>query len=130
MIVAGITHSVDFPRGLALDDEGNVYLTGNTTSHDFPITNNALSTEFQGGSSRGDVFVLVFDGSLSAMKYSTLIGGDAEDTGFCIEVNDQGSIVIAGSTSSANFPMGPDSFDDTYNGGANDGFVLELSGIR
>ena len=122
--------AVDFPRGLALDHEGNVYITGNTTSRDFPVTDNAFSAGYRGGSSRGDVFMLIFDGSLRDMKYSALIGGDSEDTGFCIDVDPQGSIVIAGSTNSADFPMGTDSFDDAYNGGANDSFVLEFSGMR
>jgi hypothetical protein len=79
--------AVDFPRGLALDQEGNVYITGNTTSRDFPVTDNAFSAGYRGGSSRGDVFMLIFDGSLRDMKYSALIGGDSEDTGFCIDVD-------------------------------------------
>jgi len=121
---------VDFPRGLALDQEGNVYITGNTTSSDFPVTDDAPSAGFQGGSSRGDVFMIVFDGSLRDLKRSVLIGGDAEDTGFSIDVDAQGSILIAGSTSSADFPVAPVSFDETYNGGGNDSFVLRLSGTR
>jgi hypothetical protein len=122
--------AVDFPRGLALDREGNLYITGNTTSRDFPVTDNTLSAGFRGGSSRGDVFMLIFDGSLRDMKYSALIGGGGDDTGFCIDVDAQGRIVIAGSTNSADFPMGPGSFDNTYNGGANDSFVLEFSGMQ
>ena len=122
--------AVDFPRGLALDHEGNVFITGNTTSPDFPVTENALSAGYRGGSSRGDVFMLIFDGSLLDMKYSALIGGGFEDTGFCIRVDRQGRIVIAGSTNSADFPTGQGSFDDTYNGGANDSFVLQFSGMR
>ena len=122
--------AVDFPRGLALDDEGNVYLTGNTTSRDFPITDNALSAGYRGGSSRGDVFLLMFDSSLREMKYSLLIGGSSEDTGFGIDVDAQGRIVVVGSTSSRDFPMGADSIDKTYNGGANDNFVVEFSGLR
>ena len=122
--------AVDFPRGLALDHEGNVYITGNTTSRDFPVAGNALSAGYRGGSSRGDVFILVFDASLHDMRYSALIGGGAEDTGFCIDVDGQGKVVVAGSTNSADFPVGAGSFDDTYNGGANDSFVLEFSGLR
>lgn len=121
--------AVDFPRGLALDQEGNVYITGNTTSRDFPVTANALSNGYRGGSSRGDVFVLIFDGSLHDLKYSALIGGKSEDTGFCIDVDAQGGVVIGGSTNSADFPMGADSYDDTYNGGSNDSFVIEFSGM-
>jgi hypothetical protein len=121
--------AVDFPRGLALDHAGNVYLTGNTTSRDFPVTENAPSAGYRGGSSRGDAFLLVFDSSLREMRYSALIGGSAEDTGFGIDVNPQRRIVVVGSTNSADFPMAADSFDPSYNGGANDSFVLEFSGI-
>jgi hypothetical protein len=122
--------AVDFPRGLAFDHEGNVYITGNTTSPDFPVTDNNLRVGYRGGSSRGDVFMLIFDASLRDMKYSALIGGTSEDTGFCIDVDARGRIVVAGSTNSADFPMGTSSFDDTYNGGANDSFVLQFSGMR
>jgi hypothetical protein len=116
--------AVDFPRGLALDTEGNVYLTGNTTSPDFPVTDRSSFPGYRGGSSRGDVFVLVFDNRLRRVKYSTLIGGTSEDTGFGIEVDALGRVIVVGSTSSEGFPMTSRSFDDSFNGGANDSFVL------
>jgi hypothetical protein len=119
--------AVDFPRSLALDDEGNVLITGNTTSHDFPITDAALSPGFRGGVSRGDVFILMFDSNLADMEYSAILGGQDDDTGFAIAVDSTGRIFVAGSTSSPGFPMSPHSFDDSYNGGANDVFLLELS---
>jgi len=121
---------VDFPRGLALDHKGRIYITGNTTSHDFPVTAHAPSAGYRGGSSRGDVFVLVFDAGLRDVVYSGLIGGGSEDTGFAIDVDSQGMVFVAGSTNSADFPMSAESFDDTYNGGSNDTFVLALSGLR
>jgi hypothetical protein len=121
--------AVDFPRGLALDDEGRIYITGNTTSRDFPVTHNASSAGYRGGSSRGDVFVLVFDAGLRDLVYSSLFGGGSEDTGFAIEVDSRGTVFVAGSTNSVDFPMSAESYDDTYNGGTNDTFVLALSGV-
>ena len=119
--------AVDFPRGIALDRHGNVLITGNTTSQNFPVTDSIGSAGYRGGSSRGDVFLLSFDSTLAVLNYSVLVGGDAEDTGFAIKVDAEGGIVIAGSTNSHDFPMGPASFDDSYNGGANDSFVLRFS---
>ncbi len=121
--------AVDMARGLALDRGGNIYITGNTTSRDFPVTGDAFSSELQGGAFRGDIFLLVFDNTLHDIRYSSLIGGDAEDTGFTIAVDASGGIVIAGSTNSADFPKTPESFDNTYNGGANDNFLLRFSGF-
>jgi hypothetical protein len=72
----------------------------------------------------------MFDGDLRNIKYSALLGGSAEDTGFDIHVDAEGRIVIAGNTNSVDFPIVPESFDDTYNGGGNDLFVLELSKRR
>ena len=119
---------VDFPRGIVLDGNGDVYITGNTTSKDFPFTENAYSSDYKGGRSRGDVFLVKFTGSLNKLKYSTLIGGSSEDTGFCIDLDLHGNIFIAGSTSSKDFPMPSNSFDKTYNGGGNDTFILKFSG--
>ncbi len=119
---------VDFPRGIALDEDGDVYITGNTTSKDFPLTEGAYSSVYTGGRFRGDVFLVKFTGKLDKLDYSTLIGGNSEDTGFCIDLDKNGNIFIAGSTSSKDFPMPTNSFDNTYNGGGNDTFILKFSG--
>jgi hypothetical protein len=65
----GGTHN-DVVNGLALDPSGNVYVTGNATSLDFPTTPGALQT----GSYGGDAFVAKFTPSGSVI-YSTLLRG-------------------------------------------------------
>lgn len=122
--------AVDFPRGLAIDRHGNVLITGNTTSDDFLGPGISETTAFRGGTSRGDVFLLSFDGDLGAINYSTLFGGEAEDTGFAIDIDSDGGIYIAGSTNSLDLPMLPASYDATYNGGSNDSFLLRFTRTR
>jgi hypothetical protein len=119
---------VDFPRGIALGPDGAVYITGNTTSRDFPVTDNGSFSDYKGGSSRGDAFVVIFDNGLRDLKYVGLIGGEAEDTGFCIDIDADGNIIIGGTTNSEKFPMTLDSYDDTFNKGPNDCFLVKLSG--
>ena len=122
--------AVDFPRGLVLDDHGNVVVTGNTTSQDFPVTDSSRSAGYSGGNSRGDVFVLSLDGDLGTINSSALFGGEGEDTGFAIAIDAEGGILITGSTNSADFPTTPTSYDGSYNGGSNDSFLLRLVRTR
>lgn len=86
---------------VALDSAANVYVTGFTSSTDFPLANAFQST--LGGTSSGDAFAtkLTTNGSL---VYSTFLGGSEQDSGRGIGVSASGEAVIAGNTQSANFP--------------------------
>lgn len=119
---------VDFPRGIALGLDGAVYITGNTTSLDFPVTDNGNFSDYKGGSFRGDAFLVIFDGGLRELQYAGLLGGEADDTGFCIDIDADGNIIIGGTTNSETFPMTLDSYDKTFNKGPNDCFLVKLSG--
>ncbi|MFZ1641090.1 MAG: SBBP repeat-containing protein [Candidatus Contendobacter sp.] len=121
--------SDDYGYGIALDNQGNFYVTGATRSIDFPRL-----TPFQnvlGGTQ--DAFVTKFDITTGQLSYSTYLGGAGVDSGRAIIVNSQGQAYVTGYTNSANFPVlngapggGGQPFDPTYNNG-DDVFVSQIN---
>jgi len=87
--------------GMAVDDEGNAYVTGNTSSRDFPRVN-ALQPDYAGGIS--DIFVAKLNPQGSALVYSTYLGGSCYDEGGGIDVDNEGNAYVTGGTSSRDFP--------------------------
>lgn len=90
----------DYGLGIAVDANGRAYVTGCTTSQDFP-THSALQSTYQGGS---DAFVFALNAVGNDFVYSTYLGGNGTDAGTAIAADAQGNAYIAGSTSSTNFP--------------------------
>lgn len=90
----------DQGANLALDGSGNIYVTGSTSSTDFPTVSAAQST--LGGSSDAFVSELKADGS--ALVYSTYLGGSNNDYGNGIAVDSSGKAYVVGLTSSSDFP--------------------------
>ena len=91
--------------GIAVDASGNVYVTGATSSTDFP-TLNQYQTK-QGGTSDFDAFVAKLNPSLSgtaSLLYGTYLGGSLGDVGYGIAVDASGKVYVTGATSSTNFP--------------------------
>ena len=90
--IGGTTN--DYGSKIAIDATGNAYLTGNTTSADFPVTANAYQSTFKGTQS-ADIAVLSPDGS--SLRYSTLYGGTGGSYATGIALDPSGAVVIAGS---------------------------------
>ena len=109
---------------IAVDSAGSAYVTGQTTSTNFP-TANAIQATFGGGSPDGDAFVTKINAAGTALAYSTYLGGTNNDIGFEIAVDSSGSAYLAGVTRSANFPTA-NALLGTLNG-ASDAFVTKLS---
>jgi Beta-propeller repeat len=118
--------SGDTGSGIAIDAAGNAYVTGNTTSSDFPITSDAFQTTFGGGFS--DAFVSKLNAAGSALLYSSYLGGNDIDNGTGIGVDAASNAYVTGVTLSADFPTTPGAFQPTF-GGVVDGFVAKVATI-
>lgn len=108
--------------GVALDVDGNAHVVGWTRSTDFPIVN-ALQSTPQGGDYDG--FALKLDAAGSALAYSTRLGGGGIDFAYAVAVDCDRFAVVAGVTTSTNFPL-MQPVQGTP-GGLEDGFVARLS---
>ena len=116
--------------GIAVDGSGNAYVTGRTSSTDFPVTRGAFQTSYGGGTD--DVFVTKLNSTGSALLYSTYLGGSAQDIGNGIAVDTSGSAYVTGVTSSGlaattSFPTTPGTLAPSYIGGSSDAFVTKLT---
>ena len=107
---------------IAVDGSGNAYLTGRTSSSDFP-TLNPYDANYNGSY---DVFVTKLSVTGDALLYSTYLGGSDDDLGFNIATDASGNAYLTGYTYSSNFPTA-NAFDYSFNGGTSDVFVTKLS---
>jgi Beta-propeller repeat len=109
-------------NAIAIDKSGNAYITGQTTSLDFP-TQHAM----QGTSGAlFDAYVAKIDPSGSTLIYSTYFGGDGDDVGSGIAVDASGQAYITGKTTSSNFPATPGAYGTAYSG-YTDAFVAKFN---
>jgi len=107
---------------IAVDPSGNAYVTGVTSSADFP-TSDSPHQETNGGGE--DVVVTKLNPTGSAIVFSTYLGGSASDRGRGVAVNATGNAYVTGSTESANFPVSA-AFQGIF-GGVTDAFASKLN---
>ncbi len=112
----------DHAEGIQVDSSGNAYVTGQTSSPDFPNTTNAYDMTYNGST---DVFVLVLNPTGSELLYSTFIGGDSFDRGYGIQIDSSCNAYVTGQSGSSDFPNTTGAYDTTLTSGSAV-FVLKL----
>ncbi len=99
---------VDSANAIAVDASGSAYVTGLTSSPDFPTTSGAFQTKLTSGE---DIFVSKLSADGSQLAYSTLLGSQSS-VAQAIAVDDTGDAVITG-FANGNFPVTPGAFQTT-----------------
>ena len=123
----------DDARAIAADATGSVYITGSTTSMNFPtvapIQSNSGSQD--PNASTSDAFVMKLNASGTALLYSTYLGGADDDASNAIAVDAAGNVTIAGWTASLSFPTTAGAIRRTCSVGSSgnclDAFVAKLN---
>ncbi len=108
---------------VAIDSRGDVYVTGSTSSVDFPVTEGAPQQVFGGGAS--DAFVTKLSSDGSRLLFSTYLGGEAQDNALAVAVDPLRNVYVAGRTRSGAFPV-TDGALQTSRRGPRDSFVAKL----
>ena len=114
----------DIGKGIAVDDAGNIYITGYTTSTSFPEGGSAVRNYTQ----NQDAFVAKLNPSGDTVLFYTYLGSSGIDDGAGIAVNATG-VYVVGTTASGTttFPTTTGAKQQTYGGGGSDAFVTKLT---
>ncbi len=88
--------TADAGYSIIMDDTGNVYVAGGTTSDDFPVTAGSLQQNFNGGSCDG--YISCFNQDATAILHSTFFGSTVYDQIYFIDKDKLGNIYVLGQT--------------------------------
>ena len=108
---------------MTVADDAAVFVTGSTTSANFPTMTPGVQPALAGGR---DAFLTHFSLAGNALLYSTYLGGSGDDEAFDITIDAPMNAYLTGRTSSTNFPTATP-FQSIYGGGLNDAFATKIS---
>jgi len=112
----------DSGSGIYVDASGDAFVTGTTSSANFPTSSTAFQIIYGGNS---DAFVTQLNSAGNKLVYSSYLGGGGAESGNAIVADTLGNAYVTGSTQSNNFPVvGP---LQATTGGGSDVFVAEVN---
>ena len=109
------------PGDLLENPDGSIVLDGTTSSSNLPVVN--AFQETRAGSS--DAFLCQFNADATELDFSTYLGGNGNENGYCLAKDASGQIYVGGDTSSSNFPM-VDPIQHSFAGGT-DVFIARIA---
>jgi hypothetical protein len=113
--------------GIAVDASGNAYVTGTTSSADFPVTSGSYQTA-QKSANHTQAFITKLNATGTALIYSTYLGGsDDDDSANAIVVNSAGNAYVTGIAASSDFPTTPGVFQAARLTAGGTAFITELN---
>ena len=123
IMIAGIPAPPSGCPAIAVDAVGNAYVAGATTSTDFPVTSGVFQKTKAGPA---NAFIAKFNFA-GALMFATYLGGDGTDYPAGIAVDGGFNVIVAGTTSSSNFPTSTSAFQTTRASAGNHVFVSQLN---
>lgn len=117
----------DGAASIAVDSGGNAYITGGSTSSNYPTTPGAFDTSNISLVGLPDAIVTKINPTGTALVYSTYLGAAFNlEAGAAIAVDSSGFAYVGGATNGG-FPTKSGSFDTSFNGGSFDGFITKVN---
>ena len=103
------TVATDIANAIAVDAEGNAYVSGSTADPSFPVTTGSFQTTLSNAATPpsvgpSDAFVAKLNPTGTAMVWATYLGGTQPDAAQTIAVDSSGDVWVSGTTQSADFP--------------------------
>jgi hypothetical protein len=90
----------DLAWSLAVDNQGQAFVTGWTDSTNFPVTADAIQPALAG---KSDAFLAVLNSAGTGLVYATYLGGEQEDFASSLALDATGNVYLGGHTQSGNF---------------------------
>jgi uncharacterized protein (TIGR03437 family) len=114
----------DGVTSLEVAGDGTAWVTGATSSSNFPVSANAVQKKYAGyidlpfliEQSTGDAFATHLNATGTAILYSTYLGGSQNDLGGSIHVDSSGLVYVSGFTDSSDFPVTANAVQRTFGG--------------